>query len=90
MGYNHGLTADALRYVLPCLDFQKKLINTITTTNFYSKFQENNENDMAQQVFGAVFFYSSRRPRQIGPSADFDGAAILPTIFSMYGQMQQK
>ena len=29
------------------------------------------------------FFYSSRRPSQIGPTADFDGAAIPPPIFSM-------
>ena len=31
--------------------FQKKLIDTITTSNFYLKFKENNENDMAAQVF---------------------------------------
>ena len=37
---------------------------------------------MAAQVFWAVF-YSSRRPSQIGPTADFDGAAIPPPIFSM-------
>ena len=32
--------------------------------------------------FGAVF-YSSQQPSQIGPTADFDGAAIPPPIFSM-------
>ena len=32
-----------------------KLIDTITTSNFYLKFKENNENDMAAQVFWAVF-----------------------------------
>ena len=63
-------------------DFQEKLIDTITTSNFYLKFKENNKNDMAAQVFGAVF-YSSKRPSQIGPMADFGGAAITPPIFSM-------
>ena len=37
---------------------------------------------MAAQVFWAVF-YSSRWPSQIGPTADFDGAAIPPPIFPM-------
>ena len=37
---------------------------------------------MAAQVFWAVF-YSSRLLSQIGPTADFDGAAIPPPIFSM-------
>ena len=59
------------------------LIDTITTSNFYLKFKENNENDMAAQVFWAVF-YSSQQPSQIGPTADFDGAVIPPLlIFSM-------
>ena len=87
----HGRTADALCYVLPpkkygdlivmncyiskCLDFQKKLIDTITTCNFNLKFKENN--DMAAQVF-----YSSQRPSQIRPD-DFDSDVIPPPIFSM-------
>ena len=58
------------------------MTDTITTINFYSKFKENKENDMAAQVFWAVF-YSIRWPSQIGPTADFDGAAIPPPIFSM-------
>ena len=33
-------------------------------------------------LFG-LFFYSSQRPRQISPTADFDCAAIPPPIFSM-------
>ena len=37
---------------------------------------------MAAQVFWAVF-YSSRWPSQIGQTADFEGAAIPPPIFSM-------
>ena len=37
---------------------------------------------MAAQVFWAVF-YSSHQPGQIGLTADFDGAAIPPPIFSM-------
>jgi hypothetical protein len=32
------------------------MTDTITTINFYSKFKENKENDMAAQVFWAVFF----------------------------------
>ena len=70
-------TAEKTNYISKCLDFQKKLIDIITTSNFYLKFKENNENDMAAQVFWAVF-YSSWRPSQIGPTADFDGAAIPP------------
>ena len=31
-------------------------------------------------LFG-LFFYSSRQPSQIGPTADFDGAAIPPLYF---------
>jgi hypothetical protein len=54
----------------------------ITISNFYLKSKENNENDMAAQVFWAVF-YSSQQSSQIGPTADFDGAAIPPPIFSM-------
>jgi hypothetical protein len=60
-------------------DFQKKLTDTSTTNNFYLKSKENNENDMAAQVFWAVF-YSIRRSSQIGPTADFDGAAIPQMI----------
>ena len=41
-----------------CWDFQKKLIDTIVINNFYSKFKEINENDMAAQVFWAVFYSS--------------------------------
>ena len=37
---------------------------------------------MSAQVFLAIF-YSTQRPSQIGPTADFDGAAIPPPIFSM-------
>jgi hypothetical protein len=48
------------------------LINTITASNFYLKFKENNENDMAAQVFWTVFYSS-----QISPTADFDGAAYI-------------
>ena len=41
----------------------------------YLKFKENNENDMAAQVFWAVF-YANRQLIQIGPTADFNSAAI--------------
>ena len=75
-------TATKTNYISKCSDFQKKLIDTITTSNFYLKFKENNENDMAAQVFWAVF-YSIQQPSQISPTADFDGAAIPPPIISM-------
>ena len=71
-------------YISKCLDFQKELIDTITTSNFYLKLKETNENDMSAQVFWAVF-YSSQRPSQISPTADFDDAAIPAPIFSMVG-----
>ena len=67
---------------------KNKLIDTSTTINLYLKFKENNENDMAAQVFWAVFHFSWR-PSQIGPTADFDGAAIKPPIFSMIYDHQQ-
>ena len=69
-------------YIKKFSNFQKKLIDTITTSNLYLKLKENNENAMAAQVFWGVC-YSSRRPSQIGPTSDFDGAAIPPPIFSM-------
>ena len=69
-------TATKTDYTSKHSDF-KKLIDTITISNLYSKFKENNENDMASQIFWAVF-YSSRWPSQIGPTADFDGAANPP------------
>ena len=75
-------TATKTNYISKCSDFQKKMIDTITTSNFYLKLKENNENDMAAQVFWYVF-HSSRRLIQISPTADFDGAAIPPPIFSM-------
>ena len=69
-------------YVSKWWDIQKKLIETITTSTFYLKLKENNENDMAAHVFWAVF-YSSRRPSQIGPTAENNDAAIPPPIFFM-------
>jgi hypothetical protein len=38
---------------------QKKFIDIITTNNYYLKLKEKTENDIAAQVFWAVF-YSSR------------------------------
>ena len=90
-------TADVLCYVLPQIknwwpfcseQLQKqimhknKLIDTSTTINLYLKFKENNENDMAAQVFWTVF-HSSRRPSQSGPTVYFNGPAIPPPTFSM-------
>ena len=51
----------------------------MTTRNFFLKFEENNENDMAAQAFWGVF-YLIKRMSQIGPTADFDGAAI-PSLY---------
>ena len=57
-----------------CSDFQKKLIDTITTRHGCTSFW--------------AVFYSSRRPSQIGPTADFDDAAIPPPIFSIIPSMK--
>ena len=46
---------------------------------FLFKYEENNENHMAAHAF-LVVFYSSRRPIQIGPTADFNGAAKVPIL----------
>ena len=54
-------TATKTNYTSKCSDFQKKLINTITTNIFYLRFKENNENDMAAQVFWAVFIPTAGR-----------------------------
>ena len=67
------------------LGFSKEIdwyVPSPPSSNFYLKVKETNENDMAAQVFLAVF-YSSQRPSQIGPTADFDSAAIPLPIFSM-------
>ena len=64
------------------LGFSKKLIETTTTSNFFLKVKENNENDMPAKVFWAVFLFQ-QMASHIGPTADFDGAAIPPPIFSM-------
>ena len=63
------------------MNFQKKLIDTITTSNFYLKSKEHNENDMDAQVFWPAISYSSQRPSQIGPTAHFDSAGITPLYF---------
>jgi hypothetical protein len=45
------------------LKFLLKLIDTITTTNFYLKFKENDENDMAAQSFlGCFLFHPTAEP----------------------------
>ena len=52
-------------------------MNGKTTSVFYLKFKENNENDMAAHAFWAVFC-SSQRPSQIGPTAEKGGAVFPP------------
>ena len=47
-------TATKTNYTSKCSDFQKKVIDTISTSNLY--FKENNENEIAAQVFLGVFF----------------------------------
>ena len=37
------------------LKFSKEITGTIITSNFYLKFKENNDNDMAAHLFWAVF-----------------------------------
>ena len=53
-----------------------------------SNFKESNEIDMDANAFWPVFFYSSQRPSQIGPTIDCDGAAIPALIFFMDKIMQ--
>ena len=49
-----------------------------------SNFKESNEiYYMDANAFWPVFFYSSQRPSQIGPTIDCDGAAIPALIFFM-------
>ena len=48
-------------------DIHEKFIETITTSIFYLKFKENNENDMAAHEIGFVFYYRPK-PSQIGPN----------------------
>ena len=75
-------TATKTNYKSKYSDFQKKLIDNITISKLYLKFKDNNKNDMAVQVFWAVF-YSSQRPSKIRSIADFDNTAIPLPIFSM-------
>ena len=56
-------------------DIQKKLIEILTTSIFYLKFRVNNKIDMTAHAFW-VGFCSSRRPSEIGPRAEYNGAAI--------------
>ena len=66
-------TATKTNYISKCSDFQKKLIDTITTSNFYLKFKENNENDMTFVVwsgnaFGPRLWQLSARRRSFAGS----------------------
>jgi hypothetical protein len=45
-------------YTSKCLDFQKKLIDVITTSNLYLKSKENNENGMSFCYFSCLGRYS--------------------------------
>ena len=79
-------SATQTNHTSKCSDFQKNLIDTITTSNFYLKSKENNENDMAAQVFWAVF-YSSLQPSQIGSTAMISTVLPFhPLYFSWVGQ----
>ena len=49
-----------LFWTATCSDFQKKLIDTITTNNFYLKFKEINENDMTFCCFSCLGRYFFR------------------------------
>ena len=75
-GGKHEQTADVHCYVLPP-DFQKKLIDTVTISNCYSKFKENNTNDTS--FLGCFLFQPTAKPNL--PKADFYGAAISSPIF---------
>ena len=72
-------------YISKCLDYQKKLIDTITTSNFYLKFKENNENYMAAQVFFWLSFIPAVGQAKSAQQMNFDGAVIPTLIFSIVG-----
>ena len=53
-------TATQTNHTSECLNFQKKLIDTITTCNFYLEFKENNKNDMTFCYFSCLGWYCFR------------------------------
>ena len=57
-------TVTKTNYVSKCSDFQKKLIDTITTRNLYLKSKENNENGMAAQVIWAALLQPTAEPNR--------------------------
>ena len=50
--------------------WSEKLIDTITTTNFYLTLKKTMKMTWLHMVFG-LFFYSCRRPSQISPSVKY-------------------
>ena len=78
-------TPTKANYVSKWSDFQKKLIDTITTSNFFLKFKENNENDMAAHAICFDFCY---RPQPIRIRHWFAGpdcqACHFKTIEGLY------
>jgi hypothetical protein len=56
------------------------LIKIFTTSIFYLKLKENNENNMVAHAFWAVFC-SSQPTDHISPTAENDGAAVPTPIF---------
>ena len=87
-----GTLFKEIRYTSKCLDFQKKLIDTIsiTTSNFYLKFKENNENDMTFCYFSCLGQYcfrpSSMAALQLLTLAHWTGAFW----FNVYNQSYLK
>jgi hypothetical protein len=62
------------------LDIQEKLIETITTSIFYLKLKENNENCMAAHAFWAVHYTADlNQPNDV--------AAIPPPILFLSGSI---
>jgi hypothetical protein len=61
------------------LGFSKKLIDTLTASNFYLKFKENNQNGMTfHQLFGPVLFTA----HLYGSFAAADACSLPPDDFN--------
>ena len=57
-------------------------MDTITSSNFYSKFKENKENDKAAQVFWIVFIPADSRAKSV-QQLILTMLPFHPSIFSM-------
>ena len=73
-------TATQTNYTSKRSDFLKKLIDTITTSNFYYKFKENNENDMTFCYFSCLGRYYFRPTSMV---------ALSLSALARYGRLME-